>query len=243
MQDQAMVAHFPRDIPIQDIATSLGIAEEDLPPELLEEALTHRSRTQEVGGRDYERLEFLGDAVLGLIVAEHLFRHLPEAQPGGLTDRRRSLVSGLSLSTVGARLGLSQPGCIRVGQGAWMQEHYAEDSTVEGVLEALIGAAFVHGGLEAARRLVLAWGIALPAGASVVPDPKSRLKERAEASGVQVRWITKDQSGHGGGPWTAQAWIGEECWGEGEGRRKKEAEQLASQRALDRLEGEAGGRP
>ena len=139
---------------------------------LLEEALTHRS----LGSRNYERLEFLGDAVLSFVVAEMLYREFDGASEGELSRYRASLVSGETLGEVGLALGLGEH--LRLGEGELKSGGFRRASILADALEAVIGAVYLELGMEPARRAVerlLGGRIAdLPA-ASELKDPKTRL--------------------------------------------------------------------
>ena len=116
---------------------------------LLEEALTHPSATGQRPDREgYDRLEFLGDAVLGFLISEHVFRRLPDAREGELTVRKHRAVSGETLAAVAEDLGLAS--LVELGKGAQTTGGRARASMLENVFEALVGALYLDGGLEAA---------------------------------------------------------------------------------------------
>ena len=117
---------------------SLGHAFRD--PALLDAALTHRS----AGKRNYERLEFLGDAVLNFAVAVLLFREYPDADEGDLSRYRAALVSGSSLAAVASRLGLGEQ--LRLGSGELKSGGFRRSSILADSLEALFGAVYLDGG-------------------------------------------------------------------------------------------------
>lgn len=148
---------------------------------LLEEALTHRS----LGSRNYERLEFLGDAVLSFVVAEMLYREFDGASEGELSRYRATLVSGETLGEVALELGLGDH--LRLGEGELKSGGFRRASILADALEALIGAVYLELGLSAARQaiemLLGARLSGLPA-ASELKDPKTRLQERLQARGL-----------------------------------------------------------
>ena len=159
-------------------------------PELLREALTHRSaiRRQPGGGnpaRSNERLEFVGDRVLGLLVAEWLADRFPDAAEGLLARRHAELVAEPRLAAIGAELGLSDmlivaPNEARAGVGRGI-------TVVADAMEAVLGALYLDGGLAAARALVrAAWASAVDAQANPPKHPKSELKEWLEARGATL---------------------------------------------------------
>ncbi len=120
---------------------------------LLLDALTHRSYGNENPGcRDNEALAFLGDAVLGLIVAEHLLRTWPDAPVGVLTPRRAELVSGANLARWAERLELGRH--LRLGRGEEQTGGSAKESVLATALEAVLGVVYLEGGLVACRRAV-----------------------------------------------------------------------------------------
>ncbi len=128
------------------LAARLGIAFTD--PGLLDQALTHRS----AGAPHNERLEYLGDALLGLVVADELYRRRPHADEGELTRLRASLVRRETLAELARELDLG--GCLRLGGGELKSGGYRRDSVLANGFEALLGAAYLDGGFSAARDLV-----------------------------------------------------------------------------------------
>lgn len=121
--------------------------------DLLREALTHRSWVNEhPGARDNEALAFVGDAVLGLVVAEHLAAAEPDAAVGVLTPRRAELVSGASLARWAERLALGE--CLRLGRGEAQTGGRARESVLATALEAVVGAIYREAGLRGAARVI-----------------------------------------------------------------------------------------
>lgn len=162
---------------IKRLQTRLGHAFRRI--ELLEQALTHRS----FGAPNNERLEFLGDSVLGCVVAEALFARFPGLSEGALSRLRASLVREETLARVAGDLGMS--GHVRMGQGESGSGGAQRPSILADALEAVYGAVFLDGGYAAARAAVLATlGGALDAadqGAGAAKDPKTRLQEALQA--------------------------------------------------------------
>jgi ribonuclease III len=150
---------------------------------LLVRALTHRS----AGSQHYERLEYLGDAALSLVVAEALFRRLPEASEGHLSRLRASLVRRSSLADMARKLGI--PARLRLGPGELKSGGFRRDSILADALEAVLGAIYLDGGLEALRPVVVRlYGErleALPAH-ETLKDPKTLLQERLQAQGLPL---------------------------------------------------------
>ena len=147
-------------------------------PELLEEALTHRSASP----RNNERLEFLGDALLNLVIAECLFQRYPQATEGDLSRLRSTLVKGEALAELARSLKLGEN--LRLGQGEVRSGGSQRESILADTLEAIFGAVYLDGGLNACRALILNLyqeGLAGLASADESKDPKTRLQEYLQA--------------------------------------------------------------
>jgi ribonuclease III len=137
-------------------------------------ALTHRS----AGSDHNERLEFLGDALLGLIIAEYLFENFPDADEGQLTRTRASLVNRASLAEVARSLDLG--GMVALGEGEQKSGGWRRDSILANTLEALVGAIYLDGGIDACRRVVATWFAGRLADIDpdrAAKDPKTALQE------------------------------------------------------------------
>lgn len=147
-------------------------------PERLEEALTHRSAS----ARNNERLEFLGDALLNLIVAEYLFQHYPKASEGELSRLRASLVKGETLADLARELKLGD--WLHLGPGELKSGGYRRDSILSDALEAVIGAVYLDSDFATCRDWLLQlyqdW-LARLSSASELKDPKTRLQEYLQA--------------------------------------------------------------
>lgn len=154
-------------------------------PSLLETALTHSSylheHTAEADARDFERLEFLGDAVVDLVVGEELFRRFPDATEGELTALRAALVSSAALADVGRRLGL--PERARLGRGEEETGGRQRAGLAASLYESVVGAVYLEGGLDEARQVVRrTMGDAIAATATLTRrSPKAALQEWAQA--------------------------------------------------------------
>ena len=156
----------------------LGHSPRDAP--LFERALTHSS----TGPASYERLEFLGDRVLGLVVARALYDRYPDEPEGSLSKRYNALVARETCAEIGRELGL--PELIRLGKQARSDGANRSGNVVGDVVEALIGALLLDGGMEAARRFILAAWEPYLAGQGRAPQhPKSALQELAAARGCR----------------------------------------------------------
>ncbi len=165
------------DLPLQRLVKTIGHSFSN--PALLTVALTHRSH----GGQHNERLEFLGDALLNLVIAEALFERFPREPEGALTRMRSSLVKGETLALIAAQLGLGD--CLRLGSGELKSGGFRRDSILADAVEAIIAAIYLDAGMEACRGRILAWfGERL---AAVTPaqqkDAKTRLQELLQARG------------------------------------------------------------
>jgi ribonuclease-3 len=150
---------------------------------LFELALTHRS----AAGDNNERLEFLGDAVLNLLVAEHLYERFPDADEGTLSRLRASLVSGESLARIAADLQLGD--ALALGAGELKTGGFRRESILADALEAVCGALYLDGGLAAARSVMLAALREALAGLDALAelkDPKTLLQEWLQARGMAL---------------------------------------------------------
>ena len=214
---------------------------------LLEHALTHRSRVHEDasgGVVDNESLEFLGDAVLGLIIADRLFREFPDYDEGRKSKLRALLVSGPALARRGERLGLGEH--LILGRGEEKTGGRDKPSLIANTFEALIAAVYLDGGLQAAEGFVEGQFREtlddVRAGrmvTGVVADHKSVLQEWLQANGRQLpeyRLVAEHGPDHRK-LFEVELWVGEEAVARAEGRNKKEAEQQAAATALGALSG------
>jgi ribonuclease-3 len=221
----------------QPLAERLGHAFAD--GTLLVSALTHRSASQEGGERgSYERLEFLGDAVLGVLAAEWLYRELAEEDEGELSKIKSYLVSEPVLAGFAAELELG--GLLRLGVGEERSGGRDKPSLLADALEAVIGALYLDGGLEVARRVVtplLARGLEAYHAGAARRDAKTALQERLQGEGgepPEYRLVATSGPDH-------QKRFAVECWaagcllGRGEGSSKKRAEQAAAAAAMEEL--------
>lgn len=208
-------------------------------PTLLATALTHSSYANERHGAAecYERLEFLGDSILGFVAAERLYRLEPSLPEGRMTRLRAELVCEQSLHRVALELGLGA--YMRLGRGEEHSGGRERPSILADMVEALIAAIFLDGGLEQARRFVRER--VLPAPEETVSaanaDYKTQLQELVQQkAGQRVNYELLSESGPDHNKrFTFCASVNGEVLGEGSGRTKKEAEQMAARCALDAL--------
>jgi ribonuclease-3 len=209
---------------------------------LLRESLTHKSFSNEQAGRDVphnERLEFLGDAVLDLVVSHALFRAFPDLAEGELTRIRAEVVSEKGLAAIGRQLGLGAS--LRLGRGEDRSGGREKDSLVADALEAILGAVFCDGGFESARRIIEALCIAeieRSARRKAGIDYKTRLQEllQARQGRPPTYALTLTEGPDHQRVYTVEVCSEGETIGCGRGRTKKAAEQEAAQEALARLE-------
>ena len=222
-----------------------------IPPELLDHALTHRSFAYEQGGLPTnERLEFLGDSVLGLVVTEHLFVSYPDLSEGQLAKLRAAVVNSRALADV-AR-GLDLGALLRLGRGEEATGGRDKSSILADTMEAVIGAVFTAHGIEVARVFVhhlfdprMVAVATLGAGL----DWKTSLQERASLAGLGVPVYEVVESGPDHAKtFRAMVVLDRHSYGPGTGRNKKEAEQNAAAHAFtalnvdaDAAAGAAGG--
>ncbi|HSM33207.1 MAG TPA: ribonuclease III [Anaerolineae bacterium] len=230
-----------------DLAARLGLAFDD--PSLLNEALVHSSYVNEHPEDDTEsneRLEFLGDAVLSLVMSEALFKRHRDEPEGVLTTRRAAVVSTTGLARIARRLGIGD--ALVLGQGAENSGERGRSSVLAGLFESIVAAIYLDQGLEAARRFVLEAAAteldaALPFDA--LKAPKSRLQERAFAISGRApayRIVSSEGPDHDR-HFVVEVTIDGQLCGVGEGRSRRAAETRAAEAALLQLEAAAASAP
>lgn len=207
-------------------------------PDLLELALTHRSYANEQGVPEhYERLEFLGDAVLGLVAAEWLYANHPELPEGELSKLKAQLVSRNTLAKHAEEIELGP--ALKIGVGEDRSGGRTKASLLADSMEAVFGAIYLDGGLEAARSAILDMleGAGTERTQQRVTDAKTQLQEVAQALGwdlPEYRLVGAEGPDHNK-VFTVECWLNGELAGRGEGPSKKMAEQHAAADALSRL--------
>ncbi|WP_404434773.1 ribonuclease III [Microbacterium lacus] len=220
------------------LTDKLGV---EFDPELLSLALTHRSWAYEHGQAPHnERLEFLGDSVLGQAVTVHLYATFPDVDEGTLAKRRASVVSTVALAEVARVIGLGE--YLKLGRGEDQTGGRDKDSILADTTEALIGAAYLSAGPDEAAAFVLRLLEPLLAdpdryGAAI--DPKTSLQELASRSGVAppVYEVSSTGPDHDR-RFTATVFVGD-ATAQGEGTSKKYAEMAAALTAWRELSGRA----
>jgi ribonuclease-3 len=222
---------------VRAFAAGLGLGPEH--HDLITRAFTHRSIGDEATLGDNERLEFLGDTILALVVCEHLYLTFPTHSEGQLTKLKQRYVSEPTLADAASSLGLGALLAMASGdEGAGGRER---PSTLCDLFEAVLAAVYLAGGIEAAREFVRA-NVIERVDPNVVWDYKSRLQELfQEKHGTTPFYRTAPSSGPAHAPVfhstvVATSEAAETVLGEGTGRNKKIAEQCAAQDALARLE-------
>jgi len=202
---------------------------------LLKQALTHRS----AGQQHNERLEFLGDALLGFIIAEELYRRFPNADEGQLTRLRASLVRKESLAALAHNVAIGSH--LQLGEGELKSGGYRRESILANALEALIGAIYVDGGFDACRQQVIKLfeSTLLPLSPDdVVKDPKTDLQEWLQARHLALpTYRMLDVSGEPHNQrFTVECELSDLAVSvRGQGRSRRQAEQQAAAQALNLL--------
>lgn len=204
---------------------------------LLECALTHTSFANEQKihkYKDYERLEFLGDAVLEMVSSAFLYNEYPDKREGELTKIRASLVCEPSLADCARQIGI--PECLRLGKGEEASGGRQKESILCDVVEAVIGAMYLDcGEIDPPRRFIMRQ-ILSDRSRVFFYDSKTMLQEWAQGRGEKLRYEILEESG----PehlktYRTGVFIGDEMIGTGEGRSKKAAEQQAAYAAIKRV--------
>lgn len=217
-------------------------------PSLLEAALTHRSYLQDhpEAGPGNQRLEFLGDSVLQLILSEALFRLYPGEREGPLTRRRAALAKGRFLCVLARELGLDA--ALRLGQSEEQTGGRSRESILEDALEAVAGAIYLDSDFATARGAVLAWYGPLPERLAVLlgeENPKGRLQELLQPlhGNRALRYETVQAAG---APhereYEVNVYLNDTLLGTGRGGSKKLAEEAAARAALPGLQADAARR-
>lgn len=227
--------------PLDEAQQAIGYTFRDV--RLLDEALTHTSYVNEFkdqGAKDNERLEFLGDAVLALIISEHVTAVCPGLAEGALSKLRSRLVSEATLARVARRLDLGKQ--LRLGRGEECTQGRDKESILANTLEAVLAAVYRDGGLDAAKSFVLtAFAQELDevarrdADGELSGDYKTQLQEWCQQRyGGVPQYVTAKESGPDHQKmFEVQVMVQGSVAGRGTGRSKKEAEQAAAQQALE----------
>lgn len=222
------------------LADALGCV---VDPALLDLSVTHRSYAYENGGIPHnERLEFLGDAVLGIVVTDAIYRSYPDLAEGQLAKLRAAVVNARALADVARALGLGD--ALLLGKGEETTGGRDKSSILADAMEAVIGAVYLTGGSDAAAELVhrlfdplIASSAELGAGL----DWKTSLQEAAADAGLGLPEYLVDDSGPDHEKeFRARVRLGDDVLGHGHGRSKKVAEQMAAEQAYRAITERAG---
>ena len=204
---------------------------------LLEVALTHSSFSYEKGGESNERLEFLGDSILGFLVAQEVFESNAELDEGDLTRLKNSLVSAESLATAASRLDLGK--YLRLGKGEEGSGGRTRLNILADAMEAVIAATFLSSGLDEAKKLVQEQILPMlgdPLALREFADPKTTLNERLRQKNLPDVTYKVDSSGpQHDKQYSALCFSGSDLLGEGQGRTIRSAESAAAAAALRNL--------
>ncbi|GIL38648.1 ribonuclease III [Roseiterribacter gracilis] len=203
-------------------------------PQTLERALTHSSYARQSGGNDNERLEFLGDRVLGLVVADLVLDGFPDAPEGQVAKRHAVLVQKNTLAVIAGRIELATD--LKLSSGEEEQGGRANPGILADAMEAVIGALYLDGGLAVARRFIeQAWGDLVEAMSEAPQDAKTSLQEWAQARGKKLPvYEVMHQKGPDHDPvFTVRVFVEGLEPATAEAPSKRAAEKLAAQKLLD----------
>ena len=216
------------------LQNTLGVSFKD--PSLLEQALVHSSYINESPDitTSNERLEFLGDAVLGLIIAQELYQSLPQSSEGEMTELRSSLVRGDALSRIAKAISLGD--YLYLGKGEEASGGRRKPANLAGAMEAVIAAIFLDQGFNVTRDFILRL-MDKELSQGIAPDYKSQLQELIQASHQQtptyqvIEAVGPDHDRR----FTVEVKAGDTVLGRGSGKSKKSAEEAAARSALGKL--------
>lgn len=220
---------------LSQLTARLGYVFTDI--SLLETAMHHRSwNAENDGGESNERLEFLGDAVLGWVVADIVYTQHSDLPEGKLTDLRKSVVNANALAEVAAELGIGD--FLMLGKGEDTAGGREKTSILSDALEAVIGAVYIDAGPQATHDVVSALmgkRIVDAVGGLDRLDAKTRLQELASKFEAHVHYKVEDEGPDHEKMFFATVFVGDRELGYGEGKSKKAAEQIAAEIACDVL--------
>ncbi len=211
-------------------------------PDLLNEALTHRSYAHErTGGtpRDNERLEFLGDSVLNVIISHLIMKRFPQYHEGELTRLRASLVNEKTLARISKSLGINQ--CLLLGKGESLRGGREKSSVISDAYEAIVGAIYLDGGFEKAFGVIKRqFSPFLDKGLIDDNDFKTRVQQICQSrfGGLPRYRLSEVKGPEHDKIFGAEIFIDGQSYGYGVGKNKKEAQQNAAKEALKRISGE-----
>lgn len=221
---------------LQEIQDKIGYVFSDAT--LLVRAFTHNSFERD-SAKNYQALEFLGDSILGFVVAERLLELLPERDEGTLSKIRAGVVSSRPLAAAVFALGLNR--YLRLGKGEIKQEIFKNEKVCSDVFESLAAAIYLDGGMSAARSFVLnilgeSISDAITQHDEGSDDPMSTLKEYCDKQGLSLEWQALPfAQGEDESSFRFGAFVNGELWGQGEGSSKGRAKRAAAYATLARI--------
>ena len=221
---------------VSDLLKKLHITYKDLA--IYEQALTHPSYNGDANTKhqDYEKLEFMGDSVLGYVTADLVYKNRPEMSEGDLTKLRSVLVSTKPLAAYARKISLDQ--YVRIGHSISASQVKESDKILENVFESLIGAIYLDAGLKAAYRFIkyILLKDIKTYDADNLTDYKTKLQEEIQAEHRDaVQYVTISQSGPAHDrTFTVQVKYNDIVLGTGTGKSKKKAEEMAAKDALSK---------
>jgi ribonuclease III len=225
----------PTPVSVDVLAERIGYSFADR--SLIELSVAHRSWSAEFNGQSNERLEFLGDAVLGLIITNFMYRAYPDLPEGDLAKMRSGIVNANSLAAMAREIDLGQH--MLLGKGEFTTGGRDKTSILADALEAVIGAVYLDGGWSAAEQLVMGWfgdHIGVSAAGPGGDDYKTRLQELCAHTFEQLpSYRVTDQGPDHAKEFHALVFVLGEQRGEGDGKSKKAAEQIAARQAWESL--------
>ena len=221
---------------IKDLFSRLNIKPKDI--SLYEMALTHSScnNDENVSTRDYERIEFIGDSIIGFVSADLIYKLHEEMDQGLMSKLRSYLVCSKSLAQLARDIGLVE--YIRVGHSISRDQLYKSDKILEDVFESFMGAIYLDLGLDAAYRIIkdLLYDAIEQTGIDEIVDPKTRLQEEIQAEYRDaVKYVVLDESGPAHDRnFEVAVLFNDITLGKGRGKSKKQAEEEAARDALSK---------
>ena len=224
--------------PDDDLALEQRLGYTFLDRSLLDGALTHTSALPANAVRVGEQLEFLGDAVLGVVIADLLLHAFPQLDEGELSKRRSMLVRAPTLADKARGLGIGQ--ALRLGRGEDRAGGREKPSILASTYESVLGAIYRDGGFERAKAVIMRHFTEdlERGGVAGAPDWKTALQERIQARHrtVPEYRLTGEEGPAHARQFTAEVWVGDQYLARGQGTSKREAEQQAARAALEELE-------
>lgn len=220
-----------------DLPQRLGV---EINAELLALALTHSSFAYEAACESNERLEFLGDSILGYLVASHVFKHHRELAEGDLSRLKNSIVSAEALAAAAKRIDLGRE--LRLGKGEESSGGRNRLNILADAMEALIAAAYLSSGIEEARKFVYRHILPMlgdPLALREFADPKSSLVVKLSSLGKpSVRYEVNSSGPEHELTFSVMCFSGDELLGQGEGKTIRSAESAAAAKALANIRGQ-----